>query len=263
MWLEEAQSIPILPKMNVENFYDSYWASGLHVSPEWDERRFRSTLAPLIGKERVLDYGCGMGDAYQRQLVKAVGSYVGADVGELALDATRKKGLPALKIDPDKGSTDSATHAFDGAVCSEVFEHLFDPLQSAREICRVLKPGGVLVCTVPNFGYHPWRLLAFLRAQVPSEPENPRLNRYNGVHIRFFSKLMLKRLLRDAGFVDIKIGSYDDSSVWDIFHCAGHIAWISNFARDHFPNFLHLRFLQHVWPNVLAKRLRGIAYKPK
>lgn len=249
--------------MDIEKLYDSYWASGLHVSPEWDERRFRSTLGPLIGKERVLDYGCGMGHAYQRQLVRAVKCYVGADIGELALDATRKKGLLALKIAPDKGGTDAPDGSFDGAVCSEVFEHLFDPLQSAREICRLLKPGGVLVSTVPNFGYHCWRLLAFLRAQVPGEPERPRENRYNGVHIRFFSKLMLKRLLRDAGFVDIKIGSYDDSSVWDVFHCAGHIAWISNFARDHFPGPLHLRFLQHVWPNVFAKRLRAVAWKPK
>lgn len=249
--------------MNTEGFYDSYWASGLHVSPEWDEKRFRSVLAPLIGMERVLDYGCGMGDAYQRQLVGAVKNYVGADVGALALDATRKKGLGALKIDPDKGCVDASEGSFDGAVCSEVFEHLFDPLQAAREICRVLKPGGVLVSTVPNFGYHPWRLLALLRAQVPSEPEHPKQNRFNGVHIRFFSKLTYKRLLRDAGFVDIRIGSYDDSSIWDVFHCAGHIAWISNFARDHFPNFLHVRFLQHVWPNVFAKRLRAVAYKPK
>ena len=30
----------------------------------------------------------------------------------------------------------------------------------------------VLVATVPNFGYHAWRLLALLRAQVPSEPED-------------------------------------------------------------------------------------------
>ena len=143
-----------------------------------------------------------------------------------------------------------------------MFEHLFDPLQSARELHRVLKPGGVLLATVPNFGYHPHRLTALLRAQVPSEPEDFRRNRYNGVHIRFFSKLNFKRLLRDAGFVNIAIGSFDDSSIWDVTRCAGPFAAISDFARMHLPAPFHLRFLQDIWPNVFAMRLRALAHKP-
>jgi len=144
----------------------------------------------------------------------------------------------------------------------EVFEHLFDPLQAARELFRILRPGGVLIATVPNFGYHCWRLLALLRAQVPSEPERRELNRYNGVHIRFFSKLMLTRMVRDAGFKDIKIGSFDDASVWDVFDAAGHFGLITKLARERLPSAFHLRFLQDVWPNVFAKRLRVVAHKP-
>jgi SAM-dependent methyltransferase len=248
--------------MNAETFYDQYWASGLHVTPEWDEKCFRKVFGPLIGRERVLDYGCGLGHAYQRWLAGSVKCYVGADVGPLALADAQRKGFGALTIDPEKGTVESADRSFDGATCIEVFEHLFDPLQSARELNRVLKPGAVLVATVPNFGYHAWRLLALLRAQVPSEPENVRMNRFNGVHIRFFSKLMFKRLLRDAGFLDIRIGSFDDSSVWDVFYAAGHFGYISKFAREHFPAPLHLRFLQEVWPNVFAMRLRAMARKP-
>jgi SAM-dependent methyltransferase len=248
--------------VNAESFYDQYWASGLHISAEWDDRRFRKVLGPLIGRGRVLDYGCGLGHAYQRQLAHAVESYVGADVGPIALADARGKGFESLRIDPDKGNIDSADNAFDGAVCIEVFEHLFDPLQSARELHRVLKPGGVLVATVPNFGYHPWRLLALLRAQVPSEPEDPRKNRFRGVHIRFFSKLMYFRLLRDAGFVNIRIGSFDQGSIWDVFYAAGHLGMISEFAEKNLPGPLHLRFLQDLWPNVFAKRLRAVAYKP-
>jgi SAM-dependent methyltransferase len=248
--------------MNAETFYDEYWASGLHVSSEWDEKYFRKVLGPLIGRERVLDYGCGLGHAYQRWLAGSVKCYVGADVGPLALADAQRKGFETLKIDAEKGTVESADRTFDGATCIEVFEHLFDPLQSARELHRVLKPGGVLVATVPNFGYHAWRLLALLRAQVPSEPEHPQQNRFNGVHIRFFSKLMLKRLLRSAGFADITIGSFDEGTVWDVFKAAGHFAYISKFARNHFPAPLHLHFLQDVWPNIFAIRLRAVARKP-
>ncbi len=243
--------------MQAETFYDQYWASGLHVSPEWNDAEFRDVLGPLIGKTQVLDYGCGLGHAYQRQLASAVTRYAAADVVALALEDARKKGFEAFRIDPDEGTIDSPGAVFDGATCIEVFEHLFDPLKSARELFRVLKPGGVLVATVPNFGYLPWRLLALLRAQVPSEPENVRANRYNGVHIRFFSRLMFRRLLRDAGFVNVSVGSFDQSSIWDVFKAAGHFGHIAAFARKHFPRPLHLAFLQHLWPNVLRHAPAG------
>ncbi|HEX3856610.1 MAG TPA: class I SAM-dependent methyltransferase [Verrucomicrobiae bacterium] len=249
--------------MDVEKFYEQYWTSGQHIAKEWNEKQFHKWLKPLIGLERVLDYGCGMGYSYQRRLVEAVKQYTGADVGATALATTQKKGLSALKIDPNEGTINATSDSFDGVVCSEVFEHLFEPLNAARELHRVLKPGGVLVLTVPNFGYHAWRLLALLRAQVPSEPEDKVGNRYHGVHIRFFSKLMLKRLLRDAGFVDIKVGSFGEASVWDVFNAAGHFGLIAKFAREKLPAPFHLRFLQDIWPNVFAERLHVVAYKPK
>jgi SAM-dependent methyltransferase len=249
--------------MNAGTLYDQYWANGLHVSPEWGEKTFRKVSGPLIGRERVLDYGCGLGYGYQRLLAGSVKSYAGADVGSVALNDLRRKGFAAYQIDPDKGTIECADASFDGAICSEVFEHLFNPLQSARELHRVLKPGGVLVATVPNFGYHAWRLMALLRAQVPSEPEDPQKNRYNGVHIRYFSALMFKRLLRDAGFDNVAIGSFDEASIWDVTRCAGPFAAISDFANRHLPGPFHLRFLQDVWPNVFAKRLSARAYRPQ
>src|SRR6185436_15339811 len=106
--------------MRADTTYDAYWKSGQNLSQQWDDRRFRKILGPLIGRESVLDYGCGLGCAYQRQLVAAVGRYTGADVAPVAVDDLRRKSLGALQIDPERGSIDAAAESFDGAVCSEV-----------------------------------------------------------------------------------------------------------------------------------------------
>ncbi len=37
----------------------------------------------------------------------------------------------------------------DVVLCTEVFEHLKDPVSAVREIARVLKPGGELILTAP------------------------------------------------------------------------------------------------------------------
>jgi SAM-dependent methyltransferase len=247
--------------MNAAETYNQYWESGLHANPGMSETDFQQTFAPVIGQDRVLDYGCGMGYTYQRFLARAVKRYVGADVSDVAIEDARRKGLGALRISAGSGQIEAGDGEFDAAVCIEVLEHLFDPLQAARELRRVLKPGGTLVATVPNFGYHAWRLMSLLRAQVPSEPADPKTNRYNGPHIRYFSKNLFARLLQDAGFEDVRVDSFDDGTVWDVFRAAGPAARISFYAREHFPPFLHCRFLQRCWPGLFAYRLRAVGRK--
>jgi SAM-dependent methyltransferase len=242
------------------SFYDKYWDRRVDSGQEWNEEQFNKVLGPLLGLGKVLDYGCGLGLNYQRSLAGSVKEYVGADISGNALNDAASKGYYTLKIGAE-GQVKADSDSFDGAACSEVFEHLFDPLSAAREINRVLKPGGVLVATVPNFGYLAWRLQALIRARVPSEPENPKANFFNGVHIRYFNKATFSKLFRDAGFIDVRVGSFDNSSIWDIFWAFSYMGYISQFARDYLPSFLHMRFLQDLAPSLFAYRLRAVGRK--
>src|ERR1043166_5089376 len=109
--------------MGTETFYDRhYWANGKHVGIEMPEPMFRRVMAPLISRDTVLDYGCGLGFSYQRQLVGSVRRYVGADVSTMAVQNARQKGFEAVQVHADDGSVPLPTGSFDGAVCSRSAE---------------------------------------------------------------------------------------------------------------------------------------------
>ncbi len=248
--------------MKFANIYDTYWESGRHPHVHWTTSRIEREFSPLRQCSKILDYGCGMvSRKYGDVLAKSCDEYVGADVSPYVVAKNKEDGFHSCTIDPQGGSIDLPDSHFDGAVCCEVLEHLYDPLAAAREIHRLLKPSGTVIAMVPNFGYHAWRVQALLRAQVPHEPEDSRVNKYNGVHIRYFSMLTFKRLLLDAGFSDVKVAAYDFSSVWDVTRGLGPLARISDWARNHLPQALQLTWLQDLYPNLFAMRLKAVAIK--
>jgi len=73
--------------------------------------------------------------------------------------------VETLDIDPSAQTTYCAdlcqtnknvpSEHFDLVVCTEVLEHVFNPFAAMAEICRVLKPGGILLASSPfNFRIH-------------------------------------------------------------------------------------------------------------
>ena len=102
-------------------------------------RELRPLLARLGGE--VLDVGCGQKP--YREFIPAT-RYVGLDV-----DTPATRAFGAADVTYDGRTFPFADASFDGVLCSEVFEHVFNPEEFLGEICRVLRPGGVLVLTVP------------------------------------------------------------------------------------------------------------------
>lgn len=248
--------------MNVKEIYNNYWSSGLHPDPHWSEYRIKKEFDYIWGCQSILDYGCGLiPRKYGDVLSKNCGKYVGADVSHKVLEINRSAGFDCVEINASTGSVDFPDGHFEGVVCCEVFEHIYDPLSAAKELNRLLCPGGKLIAMVPNFGYHAWRLQAMLRADVPHEPENSKINAFNGVHIRYFGVRTFGRLLKAAGFSTVKIMPYDYSSIWDVFRGLGKLCVVSDVSRKYFHPAFHLNWLQFVWPNLFAMRLKAIAFK--
>jgi SAM-dependent methyltransferase len=91
------------------------------------------TLLPKANGEYCLDFGCGSGGA--QQLIQEHGHrWIGIDISG-----------DKVSVRSDGHHLPFKDETFATAVSIAVFEHLYDPFSAARQIYRVLKPGGILL----------------------------------------------------------------------------------------------------------------------
>ena len=98
----------------------------------------------------ILDIGSGAGDFLQELHKKdPTLALCGVDFDRRAVEAGREKGFPIFH-----GSLEEANYPaekFDEAHMSHFLEHAPDPLGALKETARILKSGGGLTITIPNF----------------------------------------------------------------------------------------------------------------
>lgn len=103
-------------------------------------------LAPLLASAEgaVLDVGCG--EMPFRNLLGPKARYTGIDVPQ-STDFGMRAHADILPFDGRNIPFPDAS--FDQVLCTEVLEHAEDPAALVAEMRRVLRPGGVLIATVP------------------------------------------------------------------------------------------------------------------
>lgn len=185
-------------------YYETYWEKNVEWTPDTgvnnpDERMlFDRLLRPGM---KLVDYGCGNGQRYGRDMIARGIDYRGFDISQTALEHAARLGLKVDQINQD-GSipVDEATADF--AICFEVLEHLMEPDRALAAIHHALKPGATAVVSVPNAAFVPQRIEFLLTGfwNPGGSPLTARRTPWRDAHIRFYNPRILRRMLESAGF---------------------------------------------------------------
>ncbi len=188
----------------------------------WDANfyaKYADTLKPDRPGGKALDVGCGVGQVVVRLNEAGFEAY-GVDVSEPSVARARKFCERCQVYNGTRLPFDN--DYFDSAGALNVLEHVDEPEAFIREVVRVVRPGGKLVISSPNFmralgwrDYHPkmrglgnkwrnWRRIQEKRVLMkrapgdvrfdrmvpivkqPFEPDDDAIVATNGVEIAFF-----------------------------------------------------------------------------
>jgi SAM-dependent methyltransferase len=135
--------------------------------------RFTAALschAPARGD--VLDLGCGTGElasAVAAAGMRATGCDISPEMLDRAAAADPAGAVDWVQLDPGWQVLPFAPETFDAVVAASVLEYVGDPTAVLLECCRVLRPGGIALCTVPD-PHHPIRWLEWLLGMADRMP---------------------------------------------------------------------------------------------
>lgn len=133
------------------------WHAALAVDEAADapwHRLVRTHLPALRG--RVLEIGCGRGGFAAALAREHAARVEGADFSRAAIAqaAAHRGAAHVVRLDlvvADIGAIPHPDGAFDAVISCETVEHVPDPRRAVRECARVLRPGGRLYLTTPNY----------------------------------------------------------------------------------------------------------------
>lgn len=169
---------------SVRKAIHSVWAYNLYERDIWVSSQCRQ----LPAGSKVLDVGAGS-CPYRNQLQHC--EYKTQDFQQLTSSQLRNGSYGQIDYVCDASSIPVEDASFDVIICTEVLEHILEPIKVIEEFSRILKPGGKVLLSAP------------LGSGIHQEPHH-----YYGGFTPFWYKSVLER----NGFKEIQVeenrGSY-------------------------------------------------------
>jgi SAM-dependent methyltransferase len=193
---------------------------------------------------KILDLGCS-GGALARRLRDRGHHVTGVDsmrVGDVDEQVSQ-----FFLGDLERGIPDEVGSSFDIVIAADLLEHLRDPDRLLRDVRRRLRPGGMLLASVPNFGHwYPRFRVAVGRFDYDQRGILDR------THLRFFSRQSFRRLARASGFLVVNVRSTGlPVDVLGLASPVGRVvAKADHLAVSTYPNLFAYQFLFELEPTT-------------
>lgn len=186
------------PVPSVADLTDAYVAAAFDSG---DEARFaartyarllRFVTARLPDRDGALDVGAGDGAFLEELIGGGFTRVAGVEPSAAPIAAAR----PEIRALIRHGMFQAENYPSAGlslVTCFQTIEHLFDPLETCRAFCRLLKPGGAVMLVAHD------RLALTARIMGRKSPI------FDIEHLQLFTAESARRLLKAAGFSRIEI----------------------------------------------------------
>lgn len=153
---------------------------------------------------RILDVGTGAGDAAGHAIERGAEA-TGVDVAAAMVEIAARRNPQATFVQAAATELPFADRSFDAVVGNNVIQHVGEPGRAARELERVLTPGGRVALSswdAPERSpFFAAVLGAVANAEVPSPSEAPAGPSF----FQFTDDAVFRALLEDAGFEAVAV----------------------------------------------------------
>ena len=174
--------------------YDQIFRSGFSVRRSWHQLKFQRVLEaiPFSKPESIIDVGCFAGSFLSACQADQFPRQLGVDIlaDQIAYSKTYyETPFREFRYISELAELLSFKETFDNLTCIEVIEHLSnsDLRTFFRAASSLLKPGGRMVITTPNY-FSLWPLLEVLLNQFSDID-------YSEQHVTKFTALNIEKLL--------------------------------------------------------------------
>lgn len=143
---------------------------------------------------RVLDVGCGTGSLSRWIVEKRRVELVGLEPSPTRALEARRRGIDARELRFDRaGPTELGL--FDLVLFSDVLEHLVDPSSALLRARNLLRPGGMVLASVPNVAHWTvrWNLLC-------GRFDSTSLGIMDRTHLRWYTAKTARELFESSGY---------------------------------------------------------------
>ena len=138
--------------------------------------------------KRVLEIGCATGDLLHRIQIEGA-SVKGLEISDFAADVARRRGLDVTTGTVEEFAPKNK-EKFDIVLALEVIEHVLSPTSFFEHASRLLKPGGLLLISTPNYACVKRFRDSWIGFNMSFE------------HIYFYSFDALKKMMAKEGLVN-------------------------------------------------------------